>query len=200
MTCRCCGTRLISGDTNVLRLEIEIKGETGKDILAGNLFVVGTITSTNVFRFTCRGNLNPRREMQPGMPFMGGMSQRMSMPIMFAEGCEILFDERGNILRESGDPVLQVPLGQVLHTLVEPLPQQALASWQVSSPCGVMDEPVVTGPAASFMDTSGFRRLMFMGYRPGTIPGLLTATETASYTITDAKTANVIIHKRSRAL
>lgn len=143
--------RLPKDTTNVYNLQIELRSETGTDILAGNLFVTARPGPSNVTTLGFRGTLSPRRDTTPRPPFgsttMGYNYPRWSSPVTLNDA-ELQFDERGRLLRVAGDYSLPCPLGSVAQTLVEFFPAKAESRWEVAEELAMMDEPSVAGPGA----------------------------------------------------
>lgn len=188
-----------SSQTNVYRVQIETRGESGKEALAGNLFVITAPLSNNQFRLTARGTLTPRRDPGSAPPmFYPGAPPRLTMPVSFQETAELRFDERGRVLRESGDCPLAVPLGQMLHAFLEAFPANAAAEWETTDSVCILDEPLCLGPAAGFLSAQPYGMPYgFGGYYPGRPgPALLPVSRHVSCKITAATPQTVTIHKQ----
>lgn len=153
--------------TNVFQVVIETRGDTGKESLTGNLIVTTREFATNVIRLSLRGNLMPKREMT-GMPY-GGRPPRWMAPINLGEGCDVLLDAQGRVLRSSGDYPLPFPLGSVFQFFVPPLPDKAETKWTSEQTVSVLDEPYGLGPSQGFgwLQSGGMMGYAYSSYSPG---------------------------------
>lgn len=184
--------------TNVYSVQIETRGETGKDTLAGNLFVITAPLSNSQFRLTARGSLMPRRD--PGSPpamYYPGSPPRFTTPVNFTETSELRADDRGRVLRETGDHAFAVPLGQMLHAFLETFPATAEAQWETTDAAFVLDEPLCLGPAAAFLSPQPYGMPYAYGYYPGRPgPALLAVTRHLTCKIIATTPAAVTIRKQ----
>lgn len=138
--------RFSVGQTNVYRIEIQVRGETGQDTTAGNVFIVPKEADSNVIRLSCRGNLEMKRGARR-YPFgdFGGMYPGGSFGL--PEGAEVQMDNRGHVLRTTGDCLLPIPLGTLMFALAEQLPaSQAASHWELTDESNVTDSPQWLGP------------------------------------------------------
>lgn len=186
--------RFIEGQTNVYNVQIETRGESGRETMNGNIFVVVKGVSSNVFRLSLRGNLVPRRE--PGsMPSFGG-PMRMPMNYSLNEGTEIQMDERGRVLRLGMDVPLPIPLGQLTRALFEILPEKENGSrWEIEDGTFVLDEPMNTGPVDGYLGSRyGFG--YFGPQQQG--PALLAVKRQVNFNISETSGDLVSIRKQLR--
>jgi hypothetical protein len=187
-----------SNQTNILKTHIEITGENGTDVYAGNLVVTCKSGTSNVLLLTIRGSLNPRRDgpgRSPNYGF-GPNSYRPLQPIHLNVPTEVSFDERGRILRVIGDPPLSVPLGSLAQLLIESFPAGSENRWEVTEDLAILDEPINLGPAFSFAAMQPYG----MSYQPGfnnaraaTIP----VTRKTNYEIKSSTPSSVTVAKRA---
>lgn len=159
--------RLPEGVTNLYSVSIEVRGENGTEALAGNLNVASRTVASNVFGLNLRGTLMPKRD--PSIPFRppmygsGGSYPRWSMPVYLNEGLDIQFDERGQLLRLSGDYALPIPLGTLAQAFVEVLPAKPDSKWESTDNLAVLDEPFSLGPALSFIPLQPYGMSSYVG-------------------------------------
>jgi hypothetical protein len=153
--------------TNVFRVLIEMRSDTGKESLTGNLIVSTREFATNVIKLSLRGNLMPKREMT-GLPY-GGRPPRWMTPINLGEGCELLLDSQGRVLRISGDYPLPFPLGSIFPFFVPPLPAKAESKWTTTQSVIVLDEPYGLGPSPGFgwLQGGAMMGYSYSAYSPG---------------------------------
>lgn len=135
--------------TNVYSVVIEMRSETGKETLAGNILVTTRPAGSNVISLSFQGNLAPKREPL-AMPYYGGRPSRWMQPINLGAGSELLMDDQGHILRFSGDYPLPVPLGSVEQLFVPQLPTRSETKWEFAEELPVQDEPLGLGPTKGF--------------------------------------------------
>lgn len=136
--------------TNVFSVTIEIRGENGKETLAGNIITIARPNSSNLISLSFRGMLMPKRDAN-SMPYMGmGRGPRWMTPIQMNEGSELLLDAQGRMLRVSGDCPLPVPLGSVAQLFAPQLPTKAESKWETVDDVAVLDEPLGLGPTKGF--------------------------------------------------
>lgn len=183
-----------AGKTNAYSIQVETRGENGRETLSGNIFVTPTAISTNVIRLSGRGSLTPQREAgTPPMYYSGSGYPRSSMPVMLADMCEIQIDDCGRVLRESGDYALSVPLGQLLHSLVEPFPAAATSQWDTVEQASVLDDPLWLGPASAFLGSQPYGQPYF--YSPRSALAVLAVSRHSNCKITAVAPETVAIHK-----
>jgi hypothetical protein len=181
--------RFIEGQTNVYSVQIEMRGESGRDTLNGNIFVVATNVSSNVFQLSLRGNLMPRRE--PGqMPFLSG-PMRMPMNFSLNDGTEVQIDERGRILRIGTDIPLPIPLGQLTSAFFEILPENG-SHWEIEDETFVLDHPMNTGPVDAYMGS----RYGMQFFGPHQSPALLAVKREVKFNVSDKSGDLVSIRKQ----
>jgi len=143
--------RFAPGQTNVYKIEVEIRGENGTEGLAGNILVTPKAGPSNVICLALRGSLMPKRDGPMRPPYFGGGNYpRWMSPVSLGDGCEIQLDDRGHLLRLAGDYALPIPLGSVAQLLIEPLPAASDSRWDITDELAVLDEPLGLGPAAAF--------------------------------------------------
>ena len=194
--------RLPVGQTNLYSVQIELRGENGTEMLAGNLSLAARSTGSNVLGLSIRGTLMPKRDstsMRPPMMYgSGGNYPRWMTPISLNEGADIQFDESGLVLRLAGDYPLPIPLGTLAQSFVEPLPVKAEARWEIIDNLGVLDEPLSLGPAASFLPAQSFGMPYYgspLSSR-GNAPALVPVTRKIRYEIKSTTAGQVTIAKR----
>ena len=186
------------GQTNVYRLQIEAQGEAGRDAIAGTFVVSSRAVATNLIGLLFRGQLRSRG---PGfMPPTMGYGRGYSMPLSaFAYGPQseprqLEIDERGEIVRQAGDLALPIPLGELMASLVQPLPAEAAAAWETERDVFVLDEPLLQGPATAFLNPQG-------GFGPGGYyPGrpaqaVLAVRQKTRIKVTEVAPATITLHK-----
>ncbi len=147
------------GQTNAYSLQIEAQGETGREAIAGTFLVSSRTVATNLIGLSFRGQLRPKS--LGGLPPM--MGYRPGYPMSLSaltygpqiESRELVMDERGEIVRQGGDLALPIPLGQLMASLIQPLPAEATAAWETERDVFVLDEPLLQGPAAAFLNPQG---------------------------------------------
>jgi hypothetical protein len=159
------------GQTNAYSLQIEAQGETGREAVAGTFLVGSRAVATNLIGLSFRGQLRPK---SPGhglpMPPMGYRPGHLMSLSALAygpqnESRELVIDDRGEIVSQAGDQALPIPLGQLMASLIQPLPAEAAAAWETERDVFVLDEPLLQGPAAGFFNSQG--GFGYGGYYPG---------------------------------
>lgn len=181
--------RFIEGQTNVYSVQIETRGESGRETLSGNISVVAANVASNVFQLIVRGNLMPRRE--PGqMPFFSG-PMRMPMNLSLNEGTEVQIDERGRILRIGTDIPLPIPLGQLVRALFDVLPENG-SRWEIEDETFVLDHPMNTGPVDAYMGS----RYGMQFFNPHQSPALLTVKREVKFSVSDKSGGLISIRKQ----
>jgi hypothetical protein len=183
------------GQTNVYHMEVQVRSETGQETTAGNVFLVPTEVGSNVCRLSCRAALEVKRDMQRGpFGYFGGMYP--GGPAVLPEGCEVQIDSRGHVLREAGDRALPIPLGSVIHALLEPLPESPSASrWESSDESTVMDYPLWVGPALGFYSPQPFGPPFFMNSGPRQTMAVLVVSRHVDCRVTAVTPETKTIHK-----
>ena len=191
--------RLPEGQTNLYSVQVEVRGETGTETLAGNLFVTTKTGASNVLCLGFRGLLVPKRDAGPMRPpmFGGGSGYPRWMSPISLNDAEIQFDDRGRVLRAAGDYPLPIPLGTLAQLFVEPLSAKAEARWEITEELAVLDEPLALGPAVLFLPAQPYGMPYYSGpYNPSrnAIAGVAVTRKlryesksTASDTVTLAK-------------
>lgn len=184
------------GQTNVYHIEVTVRSETGQETTTANVFLVPTEAGTNVTRLSCRATLEVKRATDRipfgyfGGGFLGG---RVALP----DGCEVQLDNRGHVLRVTGDYPLPIPLGTIIRSLVEPLPESPSASrWELSDESTVMDHPFWLGPAAGFHGVHPFGPPFYLNYDPRQPMALLAVSRRVAYRVTALTPETVTIHKQ----
>lgn len=182
--------------TNAYKLEIESSSEAGREMIAGVYTISAKPMAGNVVALTFRGQLTqrpiPGRMMMPfrGPGYPASLSSYAMQP--FSEGMELVVDDIGRVLRQSGDKPLPVPLGQLMTSLIQELPRVTTNEWSSEQEVNVADEPLSQGPGATFMRSpyGGY------GYYPGQ-PGLGILSATLKSTLKAATTNedSVAIHR-----
>jgi hypothetical protein len=148
----------VAGQTNAYSVEIESQGEAGREAIGGTFVVSSRAVGTNFTGLTFRGQLRPK--MTPGAPPM--MIRPPGYPSLssYAYGPptperELVIDQRGKIVRVAGDQALPIPLGQLAASLIQPFPAEATAGWENEEDVFVLDEPLLQGPACTFLNPPG---------------------------------------------
>ena len=159
---------------NVYSVSIESRGESGREMIGGNLLVTATNREGNLIGISARGQM--MHKPIPGqMPFMGyrpGGPPPLNSLVMgpIPEAREIWINPQGQIVRTSGDLNLPVPLGQLVASLVEVLPPKETTGWENEQDVFVLDDPQGLGPVLPSA-SSGYGPTF---YYPGrTAPGVL---------------------------
>jgi hypothetical protein len=184
-----------SDQTNVYNVQIEVRGENGNEVLAGNILLIPKSGPSNVVTITLRGSLAPRRDNY--RPTMGMYAPpRWSSSVFLNEGCEVQIDELGRMLRSAGDFPLIVPLGSIAQLLVEPLSKGGDVRWESTDSMGVMDDPLNLGPVRAF-SSQNFNMPYYGGFNPRTSMGVLSVQRTSRYEITNSEPGVVAIRKTS---
>ena len=187
------------GQTNAYSLQIEAQGESGREAIAGTFVVSARAVATNLIGLTWRGQLRPKS--LGGMPPMMGYRPGSVMPLSsLAYGPqndtrELVIDERGDIVRQAGDLALPIPLGQLMVSLIQPLPAEATTGWETEQDVFVLDEPLLQGPATAFLNPPG-GGFMYGGYYPGRpAQGALAARQKTKFKVTEVTPATVTLKK-----
>ncbi|HLP75301.1 MAG TPA: HEAT repeat domain-containing protein [Candidatus Paceibacterota bacterium] len=184
------------GQTNVYSVRIEVQGENGNEILAGNILLMPKPGPSNLVTVTLRGTLMPRRENF--RPMMGGYVQpRWSSTVYLNEGCELQIDERGRILRSAGDYPLLVPLGSVAQLLLETLPAASETRWETAESLGLMDEPLNLGPVRAFSPGQNYPIPYYGGMNPRNALAVLATQRTSKYELNSSEPGVVTIRRTS---
>ncbi len=186
------------GQTNAYGLQIEAQGEAGREAIAGTFVVSSRTVATNFIGLSFRGQLRPKPT--GGMPPMMGYRPGYPMPLSALayapqnESREVVIDERGEIVSQAGDVPLPVPLGELMASLVQPLPAEATNAWETERDVFVLDEPGLQGPAAVFINPQG--RFGFGGYYPGRPPqAALAARQKIQTKVLEATPAACTLHQ-----
>ena len=186
------------GQTNAYTLQIEAQGETGREAVAGTFVVSARTLATNLISLSWRGQLHPKT--LGGMPPMMGYRPGSVMPLSSLaygpqnEPKELVIDERGQIVRQAGDVALPIPLGQLIVSLIQPLPAEATAGWQTEQDVFVLDEPLLQGPATAFLNPPG--GFNYGGYYPGRpAQGVLAARQKTKIKVLEVTPATVTLQK-----
>lgn len=168
------------GQTNAYSLQIEAQGEAGREAIAGTFILTSRAVATNLIGLTLRGQLRPK--FQPGMPPMMGYRPGYAMSLSSYtygpqfDNRELVIDDRGEVVRQAGDLPLPLPLGQLMTSLVQPLPADATTGWETEKDTFVLDEPLLQGPATAFLNPQNGPG--YPGFYPGRPPqGVLAARQ-----------------------
>jgi hypothetical protein len=186
------------GQTNAYSLQIEAQGETGREAIAGKFVVSAHAVATNLIGLSWRGQLRPKS--LGGMPPMMGYRPGYPMSLSSytygpqSEARELIMDERGEIVRQASDLALPIPLGQLMASLVQPLPAEATAGWETETDLFVLDEPLLQGPAGAFLNPPG--GFGYPGYYPGRPPqGVLAVRHKTKIKVKEVTPATVSLQK-----
>ena len=165
--------------TNVFSVTISVQSETGTEETTGKVFVATQKVNTNFARISCRTDLRPQLRRQPRWGPVGGFAPAMYGWMgnnYFPNDCEIDLTLRGPESRDGGDRVLSAPLGKLIQSIFEPLPDKGDEK-ETTTTVAIMDEPMWLGPAENFQNS---RMIGAPYYYPGTssrnMPGLLYLT------------------------
>jgi len=184
-----------AGQTNVYQVELSVRSENGQETTSGNLFIIPQAAGSNVLRLSCRAMLTANRS--PGRPpFMNYGGMYPGTGVRLPEGCELQIDNLGRVLRTSGDYPLPVPLGELLQTLIEPLPAALKTQWETTDESSVMDDPLWLGPGKAFFGSQNFGPPFFMNYGPRSPLAVITATRHVTWHLTGNTPATVTFHKQ----
>ncbi len=104
-----------------------------------------------------------KNPFQPGMPGMGYFGNRYRGP-GYAVDSAIVLDERGHVLRSTGDYPLPAPLGELVQSIYPPLPARPGSSAAIKDEAQIMDAPALEGPIHVFSNPSGFSPGPYLGY------------------------------------
>jgi hypothetical protein len=186
------------GQTNAYNLQIEAQGESGREAVAGTFVVSARAVATNLIGLSWRGQLRPKilGGMPPMMPYRPGYTMSLSS---YAYGPqtdnrELIIDEQGEIVRQAGDLALPIPLGQLMASLVQPLPTEATDGWETAKDVFVLDEPLLQGPATAFLNPSG--GFGISGYYPGRpAQGVLAVRQKINIKVKEVTSATVTLQK-----
>ncbi|MDR3460580.1 MAG: HEAT repeat domain-containing protein [Verrucomicrobiae bacterium] len=181
-----------AGQTNVFAVEVSVRSETGSEVSTGNVVIVVQEAGAGSAKIACRGNLKSdmRRPPQRGpgfFPGYGGYYPGGMMQNVFPNDCEIELNDRGVELRDGGDYVLAVPLGKLVQSIFEPLPEN-LGDGKSADTVTVLDDPYWLGPANNFMNARLNGQPMGMRFNMG-YPQQTVDTLTLSRQVSTRKTA-----------
>ncbi|MGO9200529.1 MAG: HEAT repeat domain-containing protein [Limisphaerales bacterium] len=185
------------GQTNAYSLQIEARGDTGREAVAGTFLVSSRSVATNLIGLSFRGQLRPKSMggMQPMMGFRPGYPMPLSALAYGpqSQSRELVIDERGDIVQQAGDLALPIPLGQLMASLVQPLPAEATAGWETERDVFVTDEPLLQGPAAAFLNAQGG---FGYGYFPGRPPqAVLAARQKNRMNVSEVTPATITLQQ-----
>ncbi|MCU0784754.1 MAG: HEAT repeat domain-containing protein [Verrucomicrobia bacterium] len=183
--------------TNAYSLQIENRGESGKEIVAGNFLLTSRRIGSNLFSLSFRGQLRPKPI--PGQPpmmnfYRPGYPTPMSSYLsrFTGEPMELVVDDSGVVVRQAGDMTLPAPLGQLMLSLVEPFPADAASGWDSEREVNVLDDPLVQGPATIFLNSVP----NYGGYYPGrAAQGVLSARQKTKFRVTAVTPESVTLQK-----
>jgi hypothetical protein len=187
--------------TNAYKVELESQGEAGREAITGTFVVISRAVATNLTGLSLRGHFQPKRlgGMPPMMGFRPGSFQPLSS-LTYGYGYqdrELVIDEQGRIVRQAGDVALPIPLGQLAASLIQPFPAETTAGWDTEQEVFVLDEPLLQGPAGSFLNSSGGPGgFGYGGYYPGRSPqGVLSARQKTKIKVTAVALETVTLQK-----
>ena len=181
-----------TGQTNVYSVEFTVRSENGQETNAGNLFIVPLAAGSNVMRLACRATLEARRS-QGRSPFGNYFpSQGVRLP----DGCEIQIDDQGRMLLVSGDYPLPVPLGELLQTLIQPLPAALKSTWETTDTVAVLDDPFWLGPGNAFFSPQLYGPPLYMHYGSRSPLAMITAAQRITWRVTGNTPETVTFHKQ----
>jgi hypothetical protein len=189
---------LTPGQTNAYSLDLEVQGEAGREAIGGTFTVSTRAVATNLVALTFRGQLRlkPLANRGPMMPFRPGSSMSLSSYIYGSqyEARELIIDEHGQIVRQAGDLALPIPLGQLMASLVQPLPAEATAGWETEKDVFVLDEPLLQGPGTAFLNPPG--GFGYLGHYPGRLPqGVLAVRQKTKIKVKEVTPTAVTLQK-----
>ena len=189
---------LTPGQTNAYGLELEVQGEAGREAVGGTFTVSTRAVPTNLVALTFRGQLRHKAlaNRGPMMPFRPGSGMSLSSYIYGSlyEARELIIDEHGHIVRQAGDLPLPIPLGQLMASLVKPLPPEASAGWETEKDVFVLDEPLLQGPGTAFLNPPG--GFSSFAYYPGRLPqGVLAVREKIKVKVKEVTPAAVTLEE-----
>lgn len=185
------------GQTNVYRVEYSVSGENGTETNFGTLFLVPLPADPGVLRLSCRATLETKRS--PGRPpfgYYGGYGGPSGPGVRLPEGCEIQVDDQGHVLRVSGDYPLPAPLGELMQSLIPPLPATLKSSWETEGPVSVMDDPLWLGPGNAFFSAQNYGPPFFMNYGPRSPLAVINATQHLQWRLADKTPETVTLHQQ----
>ncbi len=186
------------GQTNAYNLQIEAQGEAGREAVVGTFVVSARAVATNLIGLTWRGQLRqkPAAQGRPMMGFRPGYSMLLSSYIYGpqTDSRELIIDDQGGIVRQSGDLALPIPLGQLMASLFPPLPTDATAGWETDQDVFVLAEPLLQGPATAFLNPPG--GFNYPGYFPGRPPqGVLAVRQKINIKVKEVTPETVTLQK-----
>jgi hypothetical protein len=174
------------GQTNIYHLKVEVRDESGVEVLAGNVFVTAKSAATNIICLGLRCSLTPQRDASRS-PYSPMGNQPRWLAVASISDCEIQFDDRGRVLRVSGDFPLPFPLGSLAQLFVEQLPASSDSRWETSDNVFVLDENLAFGPAAAFLNAQSYSAPFYGGnYNPRASSAVVAANRKAKL---EAKTS-----------
>ena len=189
-----------TSQTNAFAVEVAVRSENGSEIITGNLIVATREASTNGARIFCRGNLKmeTRRTPQRGPNYYGNYMP-MQMINTVQNGCELDLDERGQVIRDSGDYLLAVPLGKLIQSIFEPLPAKS-GTVESADTVAALDEPLWLGPTEFLLSPSRNGPPYyggFMGFNPQQAQqGALKLARHTIWNTTTSSSESVIFKKK----
>ena len=166
--------QFVPGVTNVYAVEITVQGENGQEVTTGNVFLTATEAVSNRFRLDWHSTLRTQAKpaFQPGMGFFGN-PYPYGMPGL-AHLSEMEIDYHGHVLRSTGDHALPAPLGELMQSLVPPLPTHTVEKKAIQDEEQIEDAPHLRGPINGFTAQSPFGPVMYMNNNdPHAAPALL---------------------------
>ena len=186
------------GQTNAYNLQIEVQGESGREAITGIFVVSARAVGTNFIGLSCRGQLRPKPlgGMSPMMGYRPGSAMPLSSyaygPQM--DNRELILDEQGEIVRQAGDQALPIPLGQLMASLIQPVPTEATDGWETAKDLFVLDEPLLQGPGTAFLNPPG--GYAYPSYYPGRLPqGALAVRQKIKIKVAEVTPATVTLQK-----
>ena len=185
--------------TNAYRLQIESQGEAGREAIEGVYVVSAKSVTGNVATLIFKGQLrqkavpnNPMVSPYRGPGYPVSLSSYAMRPSI--ETMEIVVDNEGNVLRDSGDTPLPIPLGELMRSLFEKFPTAAMNTWDSEREVSVVDEPMSMGPVQGYVN-SQYGGMNF-GYSPGRSGlGILATISKTKVRVTDVAGDILTLHK-----
>lgn len=117
--------------------------EAGETVTGHSFYTVKSVdAATGQITLSNSGSLATRRQIKPSnRPRLrppGPPSPFASMSYGLAR--EVVIDAKGNVIKYSGDTQLPFLLGNLWQLVIEPLPADAKASWQIERPIEVFEK------------------------------------------------------------
>jgi hypothetical protein len=140
------------GETNAYRVEVEFLSENRRDVISGHVLVSARRIENDVTVLLFRGQIGPTSRIISDISSASSTASKLRSIFLSrsptpGSGAELFIDARGQVLRETGEAHLPIPLGGLLRSFIEPLPEGRATRWTGKERVVIVDEPVFRGPA-----------------------------------------------------